>query len=269
MAFDKPPAAERNDTHEGHRSRLKARAWEDGLLSLPKHEVMELILYYAVPRRDMNETAHRLIDAFKSVRGVLEAPYEELIKVEGVGDKVARLIGAISKAVDAYLSLPAALMPVIRTRRDAVEYAQRLFEGDKRAQTWIALVNSGGSVSYETRLRTGAKWYNDDIRRFIAERALQHDAHEVIIVSRKGVDMPSPLFSDKQALLELARCLEAIDVYIMDYLIVGPTKTVSMRQILNIGITRIERGNLINSTNEDWTSEYDGVFDTDDFEAFE
>lgn len=253
------------EAHEGHRQRLKNRAWEMGLLSLPPHEVMELLLYYAVPRRDMNETAHRLIDTFGSIRGVFKASYEQLVKVEGVGDKAAKMLGAFARAVNAYRNLPGDIAPVIKTRKDAIGYASRLFMFDRRAQTWIALVNSGGVVSYEARLQTGAMWYNERIRKFIAGRALQHDAHEVIIISRRGMDMPSPLFSDKQALMDLALSLKAIDVYIMDYIIVGPKKNVSMRQVLNIGLTRYEQPDSADSIREDWGKEEDGVEEASEF----
>ena len=67
-----------SDVHAGHRERLKKRAQEVGLTALPPHEVIELLLFYAVPRQDVNELAHALIDRFETVTGVLSAGEEEL-----------------------------------------------------------------------------------------------------------------------------------------------------------------------------------------------
>ena len=71
--------------HNGHRARLRQRARETGLAGLADHEVLELILTYAIPRVDTNRTAHRLIHTSGSLSGVLEARYEDLRQVEGVG----------------------------------------------------------------------------------------------------------------------------------------------------------------------------------------
>ena len=72
--------------HDGHRARKKEQLRQHGLDSFADHEVLELALYYAIPRRDTNEIAHRLLQKFGSLQNVLSAPAEELAKVEGVGD---------------------------------------------------------------------------------------------------------------------------------------------------------------------------------------
>lgn len=253
-----------DDSHDGHRQRMKNRAWEEGLTALAPHEVIELLLYYGIPRHDMNQVAHRLIDAFGSVQGVLSAEYEELIQIPGVGDRAARTLNAFSRAVHAYRRLKDQNVWQIVSRKDAVMYANDLFENDRRVQTWIALVNSSGVVAFERRLRTGAMWYNERIRQYIAERALLYDAHEVIIISRRGMDMPLPLLSDRRALIELAVSLEKIDVYIMDYIVVGRTKTISMRQVADIGLSRMESRNKAEVLSENWRSDDDGVIEVNE-----
>ena len=87
-----------SDVHAGHRERLKKRAQEVGLTALPPHEVIELLLFYAVPRQDVNELAHALIDRFETVTGVLSAGEEELMKVPGVGFRIAGTLAAFFRA---------------------------------------------------------------------------------------------------------------------------------------------------------------------------
>lgn len=239
--------------HEGHRERLKARAWEDGLLSLPAHEVIELLLYYSVPRQNVNDLAHALINRFKSVKGVLDATYDDLFSVMGVGHSVAKSLNAFGRAARAYSRVPREIAPVILNRRDAIDYASSLFEYDRRAQTWIALVNSGGVIAFSGRVFTGNMWYNDRVRRYIIERVLAYNAHEVIVISRRGLDTPRPFDLDLRSLTDLSEALKMIDAYILDYIIIGKTKNVSMRQVADIGNSRYEtpsRSFFMNETDE-------------------
>ena len=226
--------------HDGHRERLKMRAWEDGLLSLPAHEVIELILYYSISRQNVNGLAHQLIERFGSIKGVLNATYDDLFSIMGVGHSVACSLNAFGRAVKAYCEVPREIMPVIVNRSDAISYAASLFRHDRRVQTWIALVNSGGVIAYSGRVFTGNMWYNERVRMYIIERVLSYNAHEVIVISRRGLDTPKPFDLDIVSLKELADALSMVDAYILDYIIIGKTKNVSMRQVADIGKSRYE-----------------------------
>ena len=82
--------------HKDHRKRLKNRFLQNGLEDFEPHNMLELLLFFGVPQKDTNELAHRLIDRFGSFNRVLDAPYEELLKVDGVGENVATLIKLIT-----------------------------------------------------------------------------------------------------------------------------------------------------------------------------
>ena len=84
--------------HEGHRERMKKRFLRHGLASFDDHQVLELLLFYAVPRQDTNELAHRLMDTFGSLDRVFEALPEELMKVSGIGEHAAALIRLVPEA---------------------------------------------------------------------------------------------------------------------------------------------------------------------------
>lgn len=241
--------------HEGHRERIRKRASDGGLMDMPPHEVMELILYFALPRRDVNELAHRLIDTFGSVRNVLTAGVYELADVKGVGENTARMLKAFGKSALSYIGIPDDIDPKVFTRSNAIAYASSLFENDRRAQTWVALVNSGGGISYVRRMFTGARWYTEAVRKFIIERVLMYDAHEVIVISRRGMDLPRPFESDLYSLNELSDALKAVDAYILDFIIVGLNKNVSMRQVADIGKSRYESREKEKFLNEMWLSD--------------
>ena len=89
--------------HDGHREKMRTRIENFGLDSLAEHEILETLLYFTIPRGDTNPTAHKLISTFGSLASVLEAPEEELLAVEGVGPKTARLLTMLPHYSRAYL----------------------------------------------------------------------------------------------------------------------------------------------------------------------
>ena len=80
------------NTHSGHRQRMKQRFLKEGLDNFDAVNVLELLLFYALPRRDTNLIAHDLLRRFGSLAGVLEAPVEQLQLVPGLGEHAALLI---------------------------------------------------------------------------------------------------------------------------------------------------------------------------------
>ena len=82
--------------HDGHRQRLKNRFREEGLDHFDEHQVLELLLFYCIPRIDTNELAHRLLERFGSLANVLEAKAEELEKVPGIGSNAATFLNLVT-----------------------------------------------------------------------------------------------------------------------------------------------------------------------------
>lgn len=88
---------EDKDIHKGHRSRMRAKLEAYGPRIFDTYELLEMLLYYAIPYKDTNPIAKRLLSAFGSLDGVLSAPIEELSKVDGIGDRCARLISSVGR----------------------------------------------------------------------------------------------------------------------------------------------------------------------------
>ena len=96
-----------NSAHAGHRERLRRRALLEGIDDLRPHELLELLLYYAIPRRDVNALAHALDEQFGGVYGVLRADEGALAAVPGLGGRAARWLKRVSALCDAYALLRA------------------------------------------------------------------------------------------------------------------------------------------------------------------
>ena len=88
--------------HRDHRSRMKARFAAQGLDGLNDHEALELLLYFAVPRVDTNPIAHRLLDTFGSLHGVIDASHEALKRVQGIGENAATLLVLLREMMRRY-----------------------------------------------------------------------------------------------------------------------------------------------------------------------
>jgi len=86
---------EKMSIHDGHRQRMKSRFQKNGLSDFNEHEVLELLLFYCIPRRDTNEIAHNLIARFGSLAKVLDAPLNHLQEVEGMGENAANFLSLI------------------------------------------------------------------------------------------------------------------------------------------------------------------------------
>lgn len=112
--------------HTGHRERLRARVEGEGPEGLRPHEALEFLLCYAVPRRDVNGTAHALIERFGSLDAVLDADEEALCAQEGVGRHAARFLSAFGRAARACALLKADEMPRVTDDREALSCADAL-----------------------------------------------------------------------------------------------------------------------------------------------
>ena len=108
--------------HDGHRKKMRARFLETGLDAFADHEALELLLYYAIPRKDTNGIAHELMNRYGTLEAVLSAPVEDLMRVEGIGEHPlfvrmpcsAKKPGWHSSQRDSSLAIP---IRIIRERR--------------------------------------------------------------------------------------------------------------------------------------------------------
>ena len=140
--------------HDGHRQRKKQRFLQHGLDSFADHEVLELLLFYAIPRRDTNETAHRLLEHFGTLKGVLMASVEELQKVEGVGENAAILLHLLQAV--SYRTLRAAGDDTILNSVDSAgAYFQKLLHGERREVLYQVCLDAKGKVLSHKRLSSG------------------------------------------------------------------------------------------------------------------
>ena len=117
-----------NDAHSGHRNRLRQRVLSEGIEGLEPHEIIEFLLYYAIPRQDVNAPAHALIRRFSGVQGVLAAETDALAAVEGMGRRTAEYLALVGEAAAACARLKPGDRPCLGRYLDVFRFALRVWQ---------------------------------------------------------------------------------------------------------------------------------------------
>ena len=142
--------------HDGHRARMKARFVRNGLDNFDDHSVLELLLFYAVPRRDVNELAHALLDHFGTLDAVFEASCEDMMRVPGVGENVATLLTLIPQVGRRYQMAKRRQQTILRSSEDAGNYLVPLYLYERTEVVYLLCLDASAASSAVRRL--AAAW---------------------------------------------------------------------------------------------------------------
>ena len=179
--------------HDGHRERLRARFAEHGLESFNELNALELLLCYAILRRDTNELAHRLLDAFGSLSGVFQASMQELTSIPGLGENAAALILMVPQIVKKAHVSKAKKTKIIRNSTDAGNYLLPYFLDEQdEIVMMLCLDNKRAVICCREMGRGVVNCVDANIRRMV-ETALKVKTTTVIIAHNhpNGVALPS------------------------------------------------------------------------------
>ena len=215
--------------HDGHRARRKQQYRDFGLDVLAAHEALELLLFYALPRVDANPVAHRLLERFGSLEGVLCAPLQELERVEGVGASAATLVSLVLPLARRARTLSTRRPVILDSTQRAGDYFLDLFFGSTGERLYAACLDAKGKL-----LRCGVvadggvDAVSLNLRR-IVELAFQSSASAVILSHNhpSGVALPSE--DDNRATLLAWDALHKVGVDLIDHIIVADGDFVSLR----------------------------------------
>ena len=216
--------------HDGHRSRMKERFRGHGLENFIDINALELLLFYAAPRRDTNGMAHALLERFGSFSAVLEANEQELLAVPGIGENAVtllRLIPAVSRRylldktpsnepIDSAAAAGRYFIPRFMYETEEVVYALLLDARKRPVQ--CAAVSRGTVDAAEINARR------------LAEIALQYRASAVILAHNHHFGVALPSVEDETATARLSRALDLLGVELSDHIIVAGNDYISMRE---------------------------------------
>ena len=214
--------------HDGHREKMRQRFLKSGLDAFADHEARELLLYYAIPRRDTNPIAHALMERYGSLSAVLTAPVEDLKKVEGVGESAAVLLKLAPQLYRKARLSDAEQETVLSSVERVGAYLLERFAGEKNEVVYQLCLDRKGKLLACKKLGEGGVASADlDIRRLV-ENALLTGASSVVLAHNhpSGVALPS---RDDYAATDRAKtALSVVGVALADHIIVADGEFVSM-----------------------------------------
>lgn len=220
-----------DNIHAGHRDRLRDRFDENGLKAFSDVEALEILLFYALPRCNTNEIAHRLLDRFGGFREVLEADASELRLVKGMGDNAARLIRLVSQMNMRYLSSERRGGCSIMNSTDAVvDYLRPLFAYSRDELAFALCLNSAGGIIRCHELGRGMSNRVEFSARQIVELALRDNAAHIILAHNHLSDVALPSRADVASTKAIASTLRSLGVSLADHFIISGEEYVSMRE---------------------------------------
>lgn len=215
-------------THDGHRMRMRNRYLNEGIDSFEPHEILELLLYYAIPRRDINALAHSLIEHFGSLGNVFDADVSSLKEVPGIGENAAILISLIPQLSRVY-NLSKWDRKVTLASVDSVgQYAVAMYTGKKNEEFGIICLDSNRCVHYSGTIISGTVNQAEAYPRLIVAEVLKHNAVNVILTHNHPNGSVMPSANDREATKNIVNALEAIDVNVLDHIIVSGERFNSM-----------------------------------------
>lgn len=216
--------------HSGHRSRVKTEFLARGVEGWPDHRVLELLLFYAIPRGDVNVLAHELIDRFGSLAGVLDASPEELAKVPGVGEHTAVLLRLISAVGGRYQEQRGSLTGIVSGPEEASALLSPYFYGARNEMVYVLCLDSKGKALGIRKVSEGSIHASDINIRRIAEEAMGLRAAKLYLAHNHVSNLAFPSAADWQSTDIIRTALAGVGLELVDHIIFVDGDAVSLNQ---------------------------------------
>ena len=216
--------------HDGHRSRMKERFLREGLDHFSDFQVLEILLFYAIPRKDTNPIAHALMEHFGSLPQVLEAPVDELCKVPGVTENAATLLSLTTAAGRMYQIRRSEQVQILDTITKCGDYLKHFFFGRRNEMVYLLCLDAKCKVLCCRKVGEGSVNSANVPARRVMEIALGANATSVVLAHNHPSGLAIPSADDIATTRALASTLSSVDIQLVDHIVVADDDYVSMVQ---------------------------------------
>ena len=210
---------ERYKVHEGHRQRMLERLQQNG--AMQDHELLEILLFNAIPRKNTNELAHRLLQAFGGLDGLLRADMNDLVHVEGVGPSTAAYLHSIGLIYSRAEEERRRIIPIFNSMHDFSDFIVARFRGLSEEFIELFCLDSKGRVGFCKRYSSGQKdgvtVSPEEINRFLVE----HKPHSLVIAHNHPDGTASPSAQDDAFTVQAQMICSMNNVFFSDHVIVA------------------------------------------------
>lgn len=216
------PRKKPENIHEKHRERVRERFLKDGLDNFADHNVLEMLLFYAIPVKDTNELAHDLLNTFGSLSAVFDARVGDLMKVKGIGKNTAVLIKMIPQLFRRYETDKLKTGNIMLNSAELVaKYASKLFKGLTEENLYAIFLDTSCNLLDTVKISSGTKNTTAVNMRKIAESAFSVNATNLILVHNHPSGITAPSRKDVDVTINIANMAETIDLKLNDHIIIG------------------------------------------------
>ena len=229
-----PAPENRKDTENkpdaaGHRNRLRQRFLESGPGALADYEMLELLLFQAIPRRDTKPIAKALMERFGTYRGVLRADTAALMDVKGMGEAGAVMFKVIADAAERLARDEVMERPVISSWDKLLDYL-RIGMADKKTEHFrILFLDVKNSLIADEEQQHGTVNHTPIYPREVVKRALELAASAIILVHNHPSGNPAPSQADIQMTKTISDAAKGVNIALHDHIIVAKEGVLSFK----------------------------------------
>ena len=221
--------------HVGHRDRLRERFLKSGVDGVQDYELLEMILFAAIPRRDVKPLAKDLLKEFGSIPGILSASVEELQKVKGLSENAAVLFKTVHALAQKMLWADIEKQPVLSSWQKLLDYCHVAMAHEKREHFRVLFLNRKNQLMADEVQNTGTVDQAAVYPREVVKRALDLGATAIILVHNHPSGDATPSKADIDMTNEIIRAAATMDILVHDHLIISRNGHSSLKSLGLLG----------------------------------
>ena len=215
---------------EGHRARLRARFLAGGAEAVAEHELIEMILFLALPRRDTKPISRALLARFGSYAAAISASVPDLLSVEGLGEAGVAALKIVQASAQRLAKAEVLYRPVLSNWDRLMEYLQAVLAREKIEQFRVLFLDNRNRLLGDEAQSTGTVNHTPVYPREVVKRALDLHATAIILVHNHPSGDPSPSREDIEMTKEIKHAANALSIVLHDHVIVGNGQWLSFRK---------------------------------------
>lgn len=212
-----------------HRKRLRTRFMEGGADAMPDYEMLELILFRAIPRQDVKPLARRLLDIFGDFNRVISATPQRLQEIKGVGDAVILELKVVEASTHRMVRSKILERPVISSWDAVLDYCHTTMAHDEVEQFRVLFLDKKNILIADEKQAQGTVDHVPVYPREVVKRALELNASALILVHNHPSGDPTPSDADITITQQINEAATALNITLHDHLIIGKSTEVSFR----------------------------------------
>lgn len=212
-----------------HRKRLRDRFMTGGAAALPDYELLELLLFRAIPRMDVKPLARLLLDTFGDFNRVISAAPQRLRTVKGVGEAVIQELKIVEAAAGRLMRAKVLNMPVLSSWNALLDYCQTVMAHRETEQFRILFLDRKNVLIADEEQAKGTVDHVPVYPREVVKRALELNASAIILVHNHPSGDPTPSDADISMTAQVQEAAQVLGIVLHDHLIIGKSRELSFK----------------------------------------